>query len=322
MDKVVSIIVPVYNVEDYLERCMVSLLRQTYGAIEIILVDDGSTDASGDKCDEYATMDERVKAYHQPNRGVSAARNLGIEHAHGDYLMYVDPDDWIDLDAVFKLVATMQQYRLKVLLFGCVLEYENGHTKRFCKKADFKMYTSEEALLKIMTQRDQELSWSVCGKIYSAEVAEKVRFPDGIAVCEDLPYCFDIIQRVSNVGYLTDCLYHYYMRSGSATNSSCSSAVLSSMRVFDLMHSDNPALHDAIRFAYYSTAIHCAKEILLSCQYEEFQKELQFTKGLIRQNFYYILAHRHIHLKAKVGAVLVCCPEFLWRVAAAVLRRL
>ena len=94
-DKMISIIIPVYNVEKYLRQCLDSIIEQTYRDLEILLIDDGSTDASGKICDEYA-RDQRVRLFHTENRGLSAARNRGLEEAHGDYIAFLDSDDWLD----------------------------------------------------------------------------------------------------------------------------------------------------------------------------------------------------------------------------------
>ena len=104
-DDLVSMIVPVYCMEPYLRRCVDSLTAQTYQKVEIILVDDGSTDLSGAICDEYAAADDRVRVVHQPNAGVSVARNVGIEAASGRWLAFVDPDDWVDANLVSHLIG-------------------------------------------------------------------------------------------------------------------------------------------------------------------------------------------------------------------------
>ena len=111
-----SVIVPVYNVEKYLNRCVASICGQTYRAIEVILVDDGSGDGSGRICDEWAKKDARVRVLHVENGGVSRARNLGMEAARGDYICFVDSDDWLDLDYFAAAVPVLEKERPKLLL--------------------------------------------------------------------------------------------------------------------------------------------------------------------------------------------------------------
>lgn len=316
MKDLVSIIVPVYNVEKYIDRCMKSMQSQTYNNIEIVLVDDGSSDNSGIICDEYAERDERVHVIHQKNGGVSRARNVGIEHARGEYITFVDPDDWIEVDTIEVAVRAMQQNNLDVVLFGYSIDYENGRRKTYESCKEFQIVSSEKMMLRIMSSKYNDVTWSTCGKVYAYKIAKDIRFPEGIAVCEDLPYCWDIITNVDRVGFIPDRLYHYYMRTGSVTSVRCSEASLTSMKVFDMMHSDSEMLRDAVFFARCSTAEHCAKEILITNQAERFEKELAYARKLVSDNLLYMLSCRYIQLKTKIGALLVCLPKVLWKLPA------
>ena len=122
MDKLISVIVPVYNVEKYLPRCIESILRQTYPHFELILVDDGSLNKSGAICDRYAKKDARVKVIHKENAGISTARNAGVDMAQGEYISFVDSDDWVREDYLEKLLTPMLQYDVQ-MVFGA------GNTK-------------------------------------------------------------------------------------------------------------------------------------------------------------------------------------------------
>ena len=125
MSSKVSIIVPVYNSSDVLCECVNSLINQDYENIEIILVDDGSTDNSGEICDSFQEKDKRVKVIHKKNEGQSAARNLGIQESSGDYVMFIDSDDWLDLDAVSTLVSYADENDLDVTRFNYIREFES-----------------------------------------------------------------------------------------------------------------------------------------------------------------------------------------------------
>ena len=122
----ISIIVPVYNVEYYLHECLESLVNQTYFNLEIILIDDGSKDASGKICDEYAAKDSRIVVVHQENAGVSQARNCGIEMASGEYIMFVDSDDWVDSDICAVLMDSLSKYKTESSMCTYVREYTNN----------------------------------------------------------------------------------------------------------------------------------------------------------------------------------------------------
>ena len=140
----VTIVVPVYNTKKYLKECVQSLTEQTYADIEILLVDDGSTDGSSDLCDTLATTDERIRVIHKENGGAATARNLGIDEADGEYLMFLDSDDWLDTDTVDTLVNYADENKTDVLRFNYVREFEG---KQLVKPNTFlqeKLYAGEE----------------------------------------------------------------------------------------------------------------------------------------------------------------------------------
>ena len=146
----VSIIIPVYNAEKYLSRCLDSILKQTYSNIEIILVDDGSEDKSSYLCDRYAILDRRIKAYHKSNEGVSIARNYGIENCNGEYIVFVDSDDYLISECIETLVKLVRNEEESVL--GCVDYYENQNGKLStysCEDGKIDSLGYDEGLIKI-----------------------------------------------------------------------------------------------------------------------------------------------------------------------------
>ena len=129
----ISVILPIYNVSDYLDRCMKSVINQTYKNIEIIMVDDGSTDDSALKCDEYKEKDDRIVVFHKENGGLSDARNYGIKRASGDYITCVDSDDFVDLDYIEYLYSLITKYNVKMSICQHRVLYSNGKVKEFGK---------------------------------------------------------------------------------------------------------------------------------------------------------------------------------------------
>ena len=119
----ISVIIPVYNSEKFLNRCVDSVLKQSYKELDIILIDDGSSDKSGEMCDQYAQMDKRVRVIHQKNRGVSAARNSGLDVAIGDYCTFVDSDDYIESEMYQSMIDIAEQYNCDVIMCDCVKEF-------------------------------------------------------------------------------------------------------------------------------------------------------------------------------------------------------
>ena len=173
MEELVSVIVPVYNVEKYVGDCIESLIRQSYKNIEIILVDDGSTDSSGQLCDVYATKDIRIKVIHKENGGLSDARNAGIDSAVGVYYSFVDGDDFLAKDAILKMIFGMKEKKCDISVCNMIRYFENGETEAFYIPSN---------TLKVLnsTDRFETLSQpSVCNKIFKADLFNSVRFPKG-----------------------------------------------------------------------------------------------------------------------------------------------
>ena len=126
----ISIIVPVFNVEHYIEDCLASLINQTLKDIEVLIIDDGSSDSSGKICDNFGSLDNRIKCFHRKNEGVAAARNFGLEIAKGDFLMFVDSDDWIDIDTCEIALKLALKYKVDVLMWSYIREYPDRSIKK------------------------------------------------------------------------------------------------------------------------------------------------------------------------------------------------
>ena len=183
-DSLISIIVPVYNVEQYLSRCVNSLVNQTYHNIEIILVDDGSPDRCGEMCDEYAKRDKRVVVIHKSNGGLSDARNKGLDVAKGDYVMFVDSDDWIELETCSIIIGLAVKYEVDVVSFGIQLVGEKGiyEIQRVPYSRIISSYEGVGAM--VYQQKRKGILNYVCNKIFKKILFENIRFPLG-ALFED-----------------------------------------------------------------------------------------------------------------------------------------
>ena len=205
----ISVIVPVYNVEAYVGECIDSILKQTYENLEIILVDDGSTDSSGRICDEYAKKDSRVKVYHKENGGLSDARNYGIEKSSGDFLSFIDGDDWIDKDMYSKMIETSIKDNSDIVVCGITKDYVgrsvDSHSIDEC-------ISGYDALKRMFYGKN--LNHSACDKIYKKRVFDNVRFPKG-EIYEDLRTTYKSVINANTVSTIKNCFYHYRMREGS-----------------------------------------------------------------------------------------------------------
>ena len=211
MKPLVSVIVPVYKVEPYLKRCLDSLVNQTLKEIEIIAIDDGSPDRCGEICDAYAAWDGRIRVVHQENAGVSAARNVGIELARADYLMFVDPDDWVDPDYCRLPYQTAMEYSADLILFPY---YRHAHGRnRICAPNDLDGVKTRDEAVKLLFHG---IGVGPTNKCYHRKLFSKLRFPEG-RLYEDDAVTHQAAYSAENV-YLLSCpLYYYYRRKGSTT---------------------------------------------------------------------------------------------------------
>ncbi len=209
----ISVIVPVYNVEAYLARCVDSILAQTYANLEIILVDDGATDTSGAICDAFAVRDSRVRVIHKANGGLSSARNAGLEAASGAYLGFVDSDDWIEPEMYETMLALMGTYNAQI---ACAGRYDvdggtGEKTVGLCPEAEECL--SGEALAGKIFLWDGCDS-SACDKLYRRELFASFRYPEG-KVCEDVPTTYRIVLHAERSVLCPRPFYNYYHRPGS-----------------------------------------------------------------------------------------------------------
>lgn len=205
-EDLVSVIVPVYNVENYLRECIDSIVAQTYRNIEVILIDDGSKDSSGKICDEYAAKDNRIKVIHKENGGLSEARNSGLEIASGDWIAFVDSDDYIDEEMLDTLVdlANYNNAQVAMCNFRATSRPLDNNTDLVTN------VFSRDELLEVYTKRAKEYSItnSVWDRIYKKELVKEIRFVPR-RLNEDILYTMQVFLRADIVAYTSVKLYHY-----------------------------------------------------------------------------------------------------------------
>ncbi len=212
-EPLISVIVPVYNVEEYLSRCVESILAQTYKNLDVILVDDGAKDRSGILCDEFAAKDPRVRVIHKENGGLSSARNCGIDAAQGEYLAFVDSDDWIEADAYEHMLDRLRHYNAKL---ACAGRYDvNGRTGEktvgLCPRKE-ECISAEELVGRIFLWDGCDSS--ACDKLYHRSLFGTFRYPEG-KVCEDVPTTYKIVLQADQAIMCPKPVYNYFHRPGS-----------------------------------------------------------------------------------------------------------
>ena len=209
MEALISVIVPIYNVEKYLERCVNSILNQTYKNIEIILVDDGSPDKCPQICDEYKNMDSRVKVIHKENGGLSDARNYGLSIATGKYVSFVDSDDYIHEETYEKMIKALELQNADIVSCGINHVYDN---KIESINIEQKIYDDESAIENLIIGKN--LNQTVWNKIYKKNVIDNILFEKG-KINEDDFWTYKVFSNSKKIITLNDCLYYYVHRESS-----------------------------------------------------------------------------------------------------------
>ena len=208
----VSVIVPVYNVENYLEKCVQSILSQSLKEIEIILIDDGSTDNSGKICDKFSSIDKRIKVIHQQNEGLSAARNKGILVASAPYIMFVDSDDWVEPDFCKRPYEIAVCNSVDIVLFMCRYVHRDGTTRITRSNMKEGLLTKDEAMFFNVC-----VAHNVVIALYKRTLFEDILFPNG-RLYEDIGTTHEIIYKANTFYLLNSVLYNYFRgRSDSIT---------------------------------------------------------------------------------------------------------
>ena len=215
MANIISVIIPIYKVEKYLDQCMESIVEQTYSTLDIILIDDGSTDGSAAACDSWAEKDSRIRVVHKKNGGLSSARNAGLDICIGDYITFVDSDDWVEPTYVSTQYWALIDNRAQVCSANMIEHYEDtGKTRPIVKKGF--IAEPEETLMMLYNQN--EFPVGAAPKMYSANIWNKMRFPEGRNY-EDAYTTYLAVAAAQKIVHLSETVYHYRIRSGSIMTS-------------------------------------------------------------------------------------------------------
>lgn len=213
-EELISVIIPVYNVKSYLRKCADSVFAQTFRNLEIILIDDGSTDGSGELCDQLAEEDARVRVIHKENRGPAEARNVGIRASTGDYLYFLDSDDAISAVTLNHLWTACIRTKADVA-FGDFIRFSEEEIP-----GERRTFTVQPVETKEMIRRmllNQGVGHQAWGKLYRRSLWENLRFPDAF-VAEDQAVIYDVVLKAGRAAAVTDAMYYYRVREGSLIN--------------------------------------------------------------------------------------------------------
>lgn len=277
MNPMISLIVPVYNSEKDLRKCLDSIINQTYRNLEIILIDDGSTDGSGAICDEYAAKDSRIVCVHQPNSGVSKARNEGIKRVHGDYIHFPDSDDYLEPDTYEYLLGLMQEHQVDAVNFEYFVTYPSHETTHLLSDDRYGLFDTEGTHRIVLC--GEPFAWN---KIFKKELVDGVTFREDIFRGEDSLFAHHALDRTEKVWFDKRPLYHYVQSEESACRGVFRPSQLSAVRLYDaykpLYQKKYPAL--------YQQFLVNMSDLLISLYYDMWADEKNYDieqKNLVKE---------------------------------------
>lgn len=300
-----SVIIPIYNVDKYIRECFDSILSQEFADIEFICIDDGSTDTSGHICDEYAARDTRFIVKHTTNQGVSAARNLGLSLAQGEYIAWIDPDDYIATDWLSNITQTIREYNCDILVFDYI-RVKNNQTiiKQYRKKSG---YVDQLQFLSDITD-DQIIENQLWQKVFKRELFHDIRFPTNITCMEDYAILPFLIEKANTVFYLREPLYYYRQRNDSQVMKSdldkSYQCCLIAQERYEYLSAKYQNIHHIgywVQAMYFCIQFHKSDKTKKQ-QYKNIYVDF---KNMIHKNMIHILSSKHLLLQSKLKLILI-----------------
>lgn len=306
-DVLVSVIIPVYNVESYLPECVESVRNQTHKLLEIILVDDGSTDNSGNLCDKYLEKDERIKVIHKLNGGLSSARNVGIQNASGEFIAFIDSDDWIENTMIQRLLTACLESGSLLAMCGSYVAFSKQKIKiRRCPcKAE--CLSLKEFWIKLL--RTTEGDFISCDKLYHHSLWKKYKFPEGKRY-EDIRVLYKVIEQADLISTVAEPLYYYRIRSGSITstlNPQDLELVDVGAEIRKYVDNKYPDL-EKLSFEFYIKHV-CGVITMIEKQSKEirnrYRKEKKLLKQIFKNHFFDIFLSSDTSAVIKIKTILI-----------------
>ena len=294
---VISVIVPIYRVEEYLNQCIESIVNQTYQNLQIILVDDGSPDRCGEMCEEWARRDKRIEVLHKKNGGLSDARNAGLAIATGDCIAFVDSDDWIEPTMYEAMLSVLAKENADLVACGIVDSYPD---KEIIHSYAYAAGGSEKFLK--MIYQNTTFPVSACNKLYKKNLWDDFKFPVG-KLCEDAFTTYLLLDRASKIVQIPDRLYHYRIRESSIMTSEFKPARMDEEAAwrqnYQYMQRHHPEL---AKYAYdfYLQKVNVLIHAIPFRQRVEYSKEYNYLHNILRKNLKYILFQSSLGWKYRI----------------------
>lgn len=314
MEMLISIIIPVYKVEPYLEKCILSVVDQTHQNLEIILVDDGSPDKCGEICDKWKEKDSRIIVIHKKNGGLSDARNVGLRNAHGEYIAFVDSDDFIAPTMIEELLAVIVNKNVEIVECDYSCFSDTVSKTEVKKESQIKTYTSEEALLRLLTEN--EFKYIVWNKLYNKNIFRSLEFAVG-KLHEDVFFTYQAFGQSKKIAKLEKSLYFYRQRNDSIMGQRISIRNLDSIearkRQFYYMKENYPRLSVKAQLQVLGNCIYLGQKAVFCLDHETKEKVLKNIQDIYdeiynsqpinestKQKFWYYLAKKNLLFCCKI----------------------
>ena len=310
----VSIIVPIYKVEKYIYKCINSILGQSLTEFELILVDDGSPDRCGEICDEYSKKDNRIKVIHKNNGGVSSARNIGIDNACGEYIGFVDPDDYIDANMYEILYKCAKKNNAEVVISSFSF-IRNCKEEKQDVSNDELIFNKYEAITKYFDMVYPFNFSFMCNKLIKRELFEDIRLNINILVQEDTEIMVKIYNRRKNIVYLGQALYFYQLRDESATSNKISKGKITTeeafLNIYIYIKENLPQFNSQALLKYISYFFNIIIEIIK--KYDEYEDDYYILIEKLKLTYKEIINDKHIPLKYKLHSSLLLFSPKLYK---------
>ena len=311
MDKI-SVIVPVYNVEKYVKKCLESISNQTYKNIEIIIVNDGATDKSEKICREFVGNEDRAKLYTKENGGLSSARNHGMQFVTGNYVLFIDSDDYISEEMIEELYNNIKAESADVSVCGVYNVYSDGQSPQ-CKEEIYFSCDRDGFLKEYFI--GEKIPGTICNKLISYEIASKISFPVG-KIYEDAFYQFELVKYAKKYVATTKPYYYYFHRENSITTKPYTIKNMDCIEIYfnfyDYIKREIPFLSEFAFFRLSYAHFMVFDKMLLSENYKEI-KEYREVLGFLKKNFWKIYKNKNFRKGRRIAVLMLKINIKLYR---------
>lgn len=318
--ELISIIIPVYKVEKYLESCLNSIVNQTYQNLEIIVIDDGGKDNCPAICDKYAKIDSRIKVVHQENRGLSGARNAGIDIANGKYIIFVDSDDTVEKDLVKELYNCMNKYNTDIAICGRNYVFEDGNV--ICKQQNDieKIFEFEEAIIEM--NKFELFDMSAWAKIYKTDLFEQIRFPEG-KLSEDYFIMYKLIELAGKVSYISKPLYNYLQRQSSISRNKNINHdfIEAAKKQLEDLEPKYPRIKNTLHVAYASSNL-TVLDFYIKNKVKCPKEKIKEFRKVVKENLIYINKDKNIRRSKKYQFYIFLINYNLYKIVFKIFRKI